>query len=122
MVNEISLQISEGDLRYPAYSAFPAARLQEEPWKPQLPTHDRAAGDWEKRMAGLRSSHALSSHAYILYFLRVIFPAHMFRPGAHSAVYPLNLTLFLSLRIFPLWKAADSLSSTISLSGNTALP
>ena len=77
MVNEISRQIAEGELRHPAYIAFPIAHLQVGHWEPQLPAHDRAAEDWEKRMAGLPSCQSISFQAYIIYPVRFVFPAHM---------------------------------------------
>ena len=77
MVNDISRQLAEGELCHPAYTAFPTAHLQDEPWKPDLSTHDRAAEDWKKRMTGLRSSQSISFQAYVLYSLRFIFSAHM---------------------------------------------
>ena len=77
MVDEVPRQISDGERCHPAYIAFPTAHLQEESWKPQLPTHDRAAGDCKKRMAGIRSSQSISFQAYILYSFRFVLSAHM---------------------------------------------
>ena len=77
MVNDISRQLADGELCHPSYTAFPTAHLQDDPWKPDLSTHDRAAEDWKKRMTGLRSSQFISFQAYILYSLRFILAAHM---------------------------------------------
>ena len=77
MVNEISRQLGEGDLCHPSYTAFPIAQLKDEPWKPALATHDRAAEEWKNRMTGMRSDQTISFQAYSLYLLRFIFAAHM---------------------------------------------
>ena len=83
MVNDISRQMAEGEMCHPSYLAFPTANLKEEPWKPALATHDRAAEDWKSRMAGLRSSQSISFQAYTLYLLRFIFSAHMVSAWDH---------------------------------------
>ena len=66
-----------GGMRHPAYTAFRIVRLNDEPWAPQLPTHDKAAEDWTSRTAGSRPSQDISFQAYLLYSLRFILAAHM---------------------------------------------
>ena len=77
MINEIPRLIAGGELCRPSYIAFPVAQLQEEPWKPKLPTHDRPDDDWGKRTTGSAHLQLFPTQAYILYSLRFIFSAHM---------------------------------------------
>ena len=77
MVNDVIRQLSEGESCSPAYTPFVIANLAEDPWKPQLSTHDRPLEEWQTRMNTFRSSQPLSFQAYIYYSLRFILAAHL---------------------------------------------
>ena len=83
MVNDISRQLSEGEACHPAYIPFVTANMADEPWKPQLSTHDRSLGEWSSRMSSLKSSQSLSFQAYIFYSFRFILAAHMVDAWQH---------------------------------------
>ena len=77
MVNEVSSQLSDGEMCHPSYIAFPTAQLKDEPWNPALATRERASEGWENRMDGIRPTQQISFQAYTLYLVRFIFSAHM---------------------------------------------
>ena len=77
MVNEASNQLAEGAACAPANVPFVAANLADHPWKPQLPTHEKAGEDWNNRTHSLRSVQPLPFQSYIYYHLRFIYAAHL---------------------------------------------
>ena len=77
MVNDISRQLDEGEMRTPRYAPFVLSQLTLGPWRDPLPAHDRVVEDWADRAKAIRSIRRLPFQAYLFYQLRFIISGHL---------------------------------------------
>ena len=89
MVNDISRQLKEGEMRTSRYATFVLAQLQLGPWRAPLPSRDREVGDWADRMKALWSNRLLPCQDYLGYQLRFVTPGHLCSDwGAFGGIAP----------------------------------